>query len=129
METLVDLTIAYPPASSLYNAPFNVLDLVKYHPTPLYVHLNVRTFGMREIPWEEEEKVRQWLTRRFEEKDRFLDDYYKGKGGVMVEGGKEEGSRWRDLALDVLLWVGVQVVMYGGLYVMGEKMLGRMTVR
>ncbi|KAM3571048.1 hypothetical protein VYU27_006903 [Nannochloropsis oceanica] len=129
METLVDITIAYPPTSSLYNAPFNVIDLVKYHPTPLYVHLNVRTFDMREIPWEEEDKVRQWLTRRFEEKDRFLDDYYKGKGGVMVEGGKEEGPRWRDLTLDVLLWMGVQVVMYTVLYALGARVLGRMTVR
>lgn len=130
METLVDLTMAYPPDSSLYNAPFNLIDLVKYHPTPVYVHLHVRTFNMREVPWEEEEEnLQKWLTQRFVEKDRFLDDYYKGKGGVMVEGGREEGPRWRDLGLDLLLWVGVQVAMYGGLYLLGEKVVGRMMVR
>lgn len=124
MTTLVDLTLAYPPASSLYDAPFNVLDLVKRHAKPLYLPLHVRTFAMSEVPWDEEGKVQDWLNQRFMEKDKMLEEYYQNNGGALVEGAVEEGSRWQDLLMDLCVWIVLQAVMYGALLYLGRRMLG-----
>lgn len=57
-----------------------------------------------------------------------LDAFYKGKGGGLVDGGKEEGATWGDLGVDLLLWVGVQAGMYGALWWVGGWVVGKVLV-
>ena len=49
--------MAYTPGTPFYQAPFNLLDLLKQHAEPIYIQMNVRSFSMDEIKWEEDEKV------------------------------------------------------------------------
>lgn len=81
---------------------------------------------MTDVPWEDEQKTHAWLIQRFVEKDSFLEEYYKGKGGPLM-GGLEEGPRWPDL-LDLLIWIGLQLVSYAFLYRIVKKLVGHMVL-
>lgn len=117
--------MAYKPGTPFYQSPFNVIDLVKPHPSPVYIHMHVRTYDMDKIKWEEENAVQSWLSSRWVEKDQMLETFYNGKGGPLVEGAEEEGATWGDLCVDLLLWAGVQVMMYVGLWRVGGWVLGK----
>lgn len=127
MRTLLDLTIAYPSESSLYNAPYNVMDLFKFHRDPLHIRVHARMFLMTDVPWEDEQRTQSWLIQRFVEKDSFLQEYYEGKGGPLM-GGLEEGPRWPDLFLDLIVWVGLQLILYAWLYWIAKKLLEHITL-
>jgi hypothetical protein len=43
---------------------------------------------MSEVDWSSEEKVRDWATACFKEKDKLLDQYYQDKGEWAGEGAR-----------------------------------------
>lgn len=73
---------------------------------------------MEDVPWGDDAKVSAWLTQRFVEKDQLLQAFYAGKG-PLLEGAREEGSAWRDILIDLVLWSAVQYAFYAGLYAAG----------
>jgi 1-acyl-sn-glycerol-3-phosphate acyltransferase len=128
MRTLLDLTIAYPCDSSLYNKPYNVMDLFKFHREPVHILVHARAFPMKHVPWDDEEKVQAWLVQRFVEKDAILKEYYEEKRGPLM-GGLEEGPRWLDLLLDLIVWIGLQYILYACLYSVGAKVTKELVLR
>lgn len=77
---------------------------------------------MEDVDWADEAKVAAWLTQRFVEKDRMLDAFYQQPEakGPLVENAREESSSWRDILIDLVLWLGVQAGLYYGLYRLGS---------
>lgn len=71
---------------------------------------------MEDVAWEDESKVTTWLTQRFVEKDAMLSQFYDTRSGPLVDGAREEGSSWRDIAVDLIAWALVQYGFYWGLY-------------
>lgn len=74
-----------------------------------------RKFDVEDVDWEDDAAVSAWLTQRFVEKDRLLDAFYAGKG-PLLEDAREEGSAWRDILIDLVLWSAVQYGFYLGLW-------------
>lgn len=74
----MDITIAYPKGE-----PLDLPAIILGHKPPCKTTLLYRLYRCSEVP-QETEALTQWLYKRFEEKEKILENFYK-TGNIPVE--------------------------------------------
>ncbi|TKR59516.1 hypothetical protein L596_029176 [Steinernema carpocapsae] len=77
LDAIYDVTIGYGQTrqEGRHGRPPNMFEFVCGNPQFQNIHVHVRRFAVSEIPSDPEER-KKWLTERYQEKDRMLDDFY-----------------------------------------------------
>uniref|UniRef100_A0A915Q390 Acyltransferase C-terminal domain-containing protein n=1 Tax=Setaria digitata TaxID=48799 RepID=A0A915Q390_9BILA len=84
VKYVLDVTIAYP-----HKMPLSLFTLSFGTREPCDIGVHYKIYDARDVPFEDDEKLRDWLYSVYQYKDNILDRYYKE--GVFVRG--EEGTR------------------------------------
>lgn len=133
MKDLYDITLGYTKNSPLHKDPFDVLDLLRMHSKKQTIYLNVRHFPLAEIDFSTEEKTRDYLFKRFQEKDQMMEEFYDGKGPLLgyrsseerckdgkkeneEEGLREENSSMIWALIDYICWATLLILTVRGYY-------------
>ncbi|VDK53807.1 unnamed protein product [Anisakis simplex] len=84
IKYVLDVTIAYPCAMPLSLATLSIGTREKCD-----IAVNYKIYDAKEVPFHDEEQLRDWMYRVYKEKDEMLATYYSE--GVFVQG--EQGTR------------------------------------
>eukprot|EP01134_Creolimax_fragrantissima_P007530 CFRG7530T1 len=103
---IIDLTIGYPKSTPWGRGElFNLVDIAQYHSKPVNIHVHARRFKLSDAGQTEEE-IKQWLYKRYEEKDALLRDFQKSESFPgETQGGMAISPRGQRIFTDLLLWM------------------------
>ncbi|MFH4977750.1 hypothetical protein AB6A40_004459 [Gnathostoma spinigerum] len=100
IKFVVDMTIAYP-----HGMPLSLATLLLGTREKCDIAVNYRIFKADEVPFHDEEKLRDWMYKVYQEKDDLLASYYAC--GEFVKG--EEGTRvyfpWWKIISQYFFWL------------------------
>ncbi|XP_003745121.1 acyl-CoA:lysophosphatidylglycerol acyltransferase 1 [Galendromus occidentalis] len=74
MEYLVDLTIGYPGAPL---RPLDILAIVTGYRKPHSVYFHYRKFALKDVPFDDSDKLTTWMYERWVEKEQLLKHFYE----------------------------------------------------
>jgi len=77
---IIDATIAYPDKEH----PFSLLTLILGNQERSDIAIHYKVYSAEEVPYRDEEAMREWMYEAYMRKDRMLDNYYKT--GTFVPG-------------------------------------------
>uniref|UniRef100_A0A0R3RWS0 Acyltransf_C domain-containing protein n=1 Tax=Elaeophora elaphi TaxID=1147741 RepID=A0A0R3RWS0_9BILA len=107
IKYVLDVTIAYP-----HKMPLSLVTLSFGTREPCDIGVYYKIYDASDVPFEDDEKLRDWLYSVYQYKDNILDRYYKE--GVFVRG--EEGDRvyfpWWRIVGQYVFWLTSFYVQY-----------------
>ncbi|VDM97041.1 unnamed protein product [Thelazia callipaeda] len=107
VKYVLDVTIAYP-----HKLPLSLFTLSFGTREPCDIGVHYKIYDARDVPFDDEEKLRDWMYSVYQYKDNILDRYYKE--GVFVRG--EEGVRvyflWWKIVGQYIFWITSFYVQY-----------------
>lgn len=79
IDGILDLTIGYTgiKKGQVPEEIYGIHSLFMERVAPPFIHVHVRYHPLATIPYRNPEEFSRWLTCRFEEKDRLLDEFYR----------------------------------------------------
>uniref|UniRef100_A0A0N5C7L4 PlsC domain-containing protein n=1 Tax=Strongyloides papillosus TaxID=174720 RepID=A0A0N5C7L4_STREA len=101
IKYVVDVTIAYPN-----RIPLSVLTLLFGSREKCDIAVHYRIFDVNEIPFEDEEKLRDWIYKVYEEKDKLLDNYYHTGKFTNNDVRRYVPFEWNKIITQYVFWFG-----------------------
>ncbi|TKR87119.1 hypothetical protein L596_011575 [Steinernema carpocapsae] len=99
IKYVLDMTIAYPNGE-----PLSLMTLSLGTREECDIAVNYKIYRADEVPFEDEDKLRDWMYQVYVEKDKLLDNYYRegmftaGEEGVLV------GFSWTKIVFQYIFW-------------------------
>ncbi|CAD5223859.1 unnamed protein product [Bursaphelenchus okinawaensis] len=118
IKYVLDVTIAYPNSHVL-----SLGTLLFGNRENCDIAVNYKIYKAEEVPFQDDEKLRDWMYKVYQEKDELLEHYYKYGTFVDGEPGQRVVFSWRRIIGQYVFWFGsffVQWKVYscliGGVY-------------